>query len=200
MFDEMSKMFVDGIEEITDTSNIAITDKKEHLLEEREERDTKREERKQEQLKEMEKEAQKMHQRNARREALKEEVRTGGNTYLDITMNQRTDAPKKSKYLGLLRTWEKRSNTNGVGTVSLTGIISEENIMKYHKYIASKYTFIKTDSYKSATLNRATNETVYTNDGDRITFRIHTTKYTNPTLYEMVIEYVSKEELLSRNN
>ena len=69
--------------------------------------------------------------------------------------------------------------------------------MKYHKYIASQYTFVKRDSFKTA--SRATNETIYSHDGDQITFSVHTTEYTNPTLYEMVIEYISKEFNLHTN-
>ncbi len=199
MFDEMRKVFVEQIEEIADTSTLPITEERDYLLQEREKRDNKQRLRKEKEMQSLQVAADEMQERIATRELLQEEVRRGGNTYLDIIMNKRTNIAKKTKYLGLDRTWTKRANTNGVGTISLSGILLEENILKYHKYIQSKYTFVNNQTYKTQALNRATSQSIYSNKGDKITFSIHTTRYKNPTLYKMVIEYISKEELLSRN-
>ncbi len=199
MFDDMSKVFVDQMEEMTDTSHLPITEERGYLREEQEVRKKKQDVRKEKEMQKLQVEADKMHERIATRESLKEEVKRGGNTYLDITMNTLTHVAKTTKYLGLDRKWTKRSNTNGVGTISLSGILSEENVTKYHKFIQSKYTFVNHRAYKTPALNRATNQSIYSNKGDKITFSVHTTKYKNPRMYEMVIEYISKEELLFIN-
>lgn len=199
MFDEMSDIFVEQIEEMTDTSKLSITEERDYLLKERGQRDKKHVQQKEKNIQDLEVAADKMHERIATRERLKEEVRRGGNTYLDITMNQRTNLAKETKYLGLDRKWTRRTNTNGVGVISLSGILSEENILKYHKFIQSQYTFVNKKTYKKQALNRATTQSIYSNQGDRIIFNVHTTKYKNPTLYKMEIEYISKEELFSRN-
>jgi len=199
MFDEMSDRFVEQMEEMTDTTNLPITEERDDLLYDQRIRKQKQEIRKEKELEDFQVKLDRMNDRIDTKERLKEEVKIGGNSYLDITMNQRTALAKKTKYLGLDREWTKRTNTNGVGTISLSGNLTEENILKYHKYIQSKYTFINKKMYKTPSPDRATAQSVYSNKGDKIIFNIHTTKYKNPTLYKMEIEYISKEELFFRN-
>lgn len=193
MFDQMREQFVEQVEVMTETSDLPLSEEKHEVLEGREERLTKNEARKEKELKRMRANADKMHAKIKQKELLKEEVKVGGNTYLDIMMNARTDIPRNSKYRGLDRSWTKRGNTNGVGVISLSGIISEENVSKYHAYIQSQYKFLNKKSFTN--VNTATNAYFYTHEGDSIIFSIETTQYKNPTLYKMIIEYTSAQEI-----
>ena len=195
MFDQMREQFVDQVEMMTETSDLPLSAEKHEVLEGREERLDRQEIKKEKELQRMRANADRMQAKIKQKETLKQEVKVGGNTYLDMTMNMRTNIPKKSEYHGLLRTWEKRTNTNGVGVITLTGVGSEADIVKYHKQVQSKYKFINTSSYKTPSLNTATSEYIYDNRGDRIIFSVHTTKYRNPARYKMVVEYTSKEEV-----
>lgn len=197
MFDEMRVQFVEQVEVMTETSDLPLSEEKHDVLEGREERLTKKEIQKEKELKRMRANADKMQARIAKKEQLVHEVKVGGNTYLGITMNMRTEIPRTSKYRGLDRSWTKRGTTNGVGVVSLSGILSKENVLKFHAYIKSNYKYLTTKSYKTPEM--ATTTYFYENDGDSIIFSIHTTNHKVPMMYRMVIEYTSKEEVAYRN-
>lgn len=193
MFEQMREQFVEQVEVMTETSHLPLSEEKHEVLKTREKRLDKNEVRKEKELVRMRAVTDKMQAKIRQKELLKQEVKEGGNTYLNITMNSRTNIARNSKYRGLDRSWTKRSDTNGVGVISLSGIMSKENIIKYNTYIKSQYKFINTKSFQ--TQNVATTAYFYENDGDSIILSVETTEHKVPLLYKMIIEYTSSKEI-----
>ncbi|MDQ7045406.1 MAG: hypothetical protein Q9M32_05770 [Sulfurimonas sp.] len=192
MFDEMGEQFVKQVENMTDTSS--LNNVKIETAEEKKVRLERKDRKKQRELKRLKENQVRMYGNLEKNIQAKEERRAeAGNSYLGITMNTLTSVEHDTKYLGFDRRWEKRSTSNLVGIISLSGIVTEVEVMKFQRSLHSKYKFVKTKSFK--TTKAATNQYIYTNQGDLIVFNVQTTEFKNPVRYKILIKYVYKDEV-----